>query len=60
MQFTLTITLGNDLMSEPGHVAGALTRAAERIAERPDLGDFDHGVIVDGNGNGVGGWTVTG
>lgn len=47
--FTLTIAVGNDGMSEPVHVAGALRDVAGKVSR----GDTS-GTITDVNGNSVG------
>ena len=54
MSFTLNIETGNAEMSEPSHVAEALTEVAEGIR---GFGERD-GKILDINGNVVGNWTL--
>lgn len=50
--FSLDIDMGNELMSTPAHVAGALRRVAHELET---IGS-DSGRIRDENGNHVGGF----
>lgn len=51
-RFTLSIELGNELMTTPTHVAGALSLVADKLA----AGASVSGGIRDINGNLVGQW----
>lgn len=52
-KFSMRITLGNDAMQTPEHVAAALCHAAGRI-----LRGEDGGKVMDDNGNSVGVWNL--
>ena len=64
MQFTLSITLGNDAMQTGEDLAAALHSVANKLTalgDDPidDLEDFDaFGRVMDANGNGVGRWLI--
>lgn len=52
-KFTLTITLGNDAMTNVWHVGRALRDLADKMEANPQS---DDGPILDANGNTVGVW----
>jgi hypothetical protein len=55
--FTLQITLGNDAMRTPRHVAAALRAVAKTVASHQSVGVFEQlRSIMDVNGNSVGRW----
>ena len=64
MQFTLTITLGNDAMQSGEDLAAALHSVADKLAALgadpiEDLDDYDaSGRVRDENGNTVGRWSL--
>jgi hypothetical protein len=59
MQFTLTIELGNDAMSDPGDIADALETTADTLRMYGFSEGIIYSTIVDENGNTVGKWEVT-
>jgi hypothetical protein len=62
MKFTLEIELGNDAMSTPADIAGALRDLAGRLEGTDTLGIryTGHGdTIRDANNNTVGSWDVS-
>ena len=61
MEFTLTITLGNDAMNTPGDVGNALDDLAGVIGFGDDgpIPPGLKGLIRDDNGNTVGHWEFT-
>jgi hypothetical protein len=60
--FTLTITLGNDAMSEPADIADVLRELANNFnsgnAFDETNGKYAHGFLRDINGNRVGEWKI--
>lgn len=59
MKFVLEIDLGNDAMQTPQEVGDALDRLSEKFARRGnDFHPDEGGVILDNNGNTVGGWRL--
>lgn len=55
--FNLTMRFGNDAMQSPADVARSLRILAERFEEIDGAAmSGEHGVILDLNGNDVGGW----
>ncbi len=60
MQFTLTITLGNDAMQTLDDVITALRKSRKSLADGDaPLEKHDRDVIWDDNGNTIGEWEVT-
>lgn len=56
-KFKLSITLGDDAMQEPAHVAEALRELAMKIDDLAARETAAKGGILDDNGNRVGEWT---
>lgn len=65
MSFKLTITLGNDAMSDNLALSAAIRKVAAAVQRIDDGGvsfeEMEHpytGPVMDINGNRVGGWTI--
>lgn len=56
-KFKLSITLGDDAMQEPAHVAEALRELATKIDALGVRETEARGGLLDDNGNRVGEWT---
>jgi len=55
--FNLTIRLGNDAMQSPADVGRSLRKLAERFEDIDGAAmSGEDGIILDLNGNNVGGW----